>query len=150
MSERPMVLILSNDEIFRDLLVERLRQDHLAVCEAASLDEVSEQTVAHAPKAIVIDALTDSSLAAGLLDDPWRALPDHQPPLLLLTSSSTPAELRDHPYVDRAVAVPLASEDLVAAVRFCLAGRARRAMKSGVTMRAAVAETFRTKRSSLG
>jgi DNA-binding response OmpR family regulator len=147
MSDPTRVLILSNDELLRELLAELLSQDRFEVIEAKDLAEAREGN-AKRPSALLIDAIADTTLARGLLDDPWEVLGEHQPPLVVLVGSTTPADVRDHAWLDRVLPVPIQSEILIQAVRYHSSGRPRRQMRSGIQMRAAIDATFATKRTT--
>jgi DNA-binding response OmpR family regulator len=149
MAERPLVLILSEDELLRELLSERFRQDHLEVQTAADLRDAADRSRAVTARVVVIDAMGDPALASQLLDDPYAVFEDAQPPFVLLSSSATPVAVRDHGFIDRVVGVPLSSDEIVSAALTCANGRARREMQSGIRVRSAVDETFKTKKKSI-
>ncbi len=150
MPERPLVLILSEDELLSELLAERFRQDHLEAHTASDLHEAATKSREITARVVVIDAMSDSRLATQLLDDPYAVFAgEAQPPFVLLCSSSTPAALRDHGFIDRVIGLPQASDAIVAAALTCASGRARREMRSGIRVRSAVDETFKTKTGSI-
>lgn len=149
MAERPLVLVLSNDDLLGELLSERFRQDHLDAETASTLAEATAHSEVRTPAAIVIDAIGDPSLATRLLDTDEDLFAGAEPPYVILAGSTTPPRVRDHGHVDRVITVPASSDAIVEATRYCLAGRARRGMNSGIRTRSAVVETFRTKTGSL-
>jgi hypothetical protein len=149
MAAPPTVLILSQDELLGDLLAERFRQDHVHADHASSVTEAAASCRDQAPDVVVIDAIVDGALASWVLDDPRSIFGEAHPPLMLLAGSGTPAEIRDHNWFDRVVAAPLPSDAIVQAALYCAGGRARRVMHSGVRLRSAVVETFKTKTRSL-
>jgi len=149
LADRPLVLILSTDDLLRELLSERFRQDHLEVLEAGNLAEAKTMSQPRVPSVVVIDAISEYHLVAGLLDDPYTVFEEGQPPFMLLAGSATPVAIRDHGWIDRVAGIPLSADGIVEAALYCASGRARREMKSGVRMRSAVNETFKTKKTSL-
>ena len=150
MANPPTVLILSKDAVLRDLLCELLSCQRFEVVGAGDIEEAGVLCRSHRPGAILLDAVEDSDLAFALLDDPWTPLGDVQPAIVLLAGSGTDAEVREHGYVDRVLGAPFDTELVAEALRYHASGRARREMRSGVQLRAAVAQTFARKRRAQG
>jgi len=146
MERATSVLILSDDALLRELMAELLRHDRIVVSDAATLERAAALCQTERPHVIVVDAVERPDLARELLDDPWTTLGDVQPGLVVLAGSATPPDVCGHGYVDRVLTAPLQSEVLVEALRYHASGRARRQMRSGVQLRATVAQTFATKR----
>jgi hypothetical protein len=140
------VLVLSHDELLRELLLELFTIERLPADAAASVGEARALCEGSRADVLLVDAIADPSLASALLDDPWTVLGERQPPLVLLASSSTPSEIAAHGWVDRTLSVPIETSELVGALLYHASGRARRQMRSGIRAREAVDHTFQSKR----
>jgi DNA-binding response OmpR family regulator len=137
MTTFPHVLVLSRDPLLSELLSDLLVRERFIVSEADDLAAVLAACSRSdgMPAVVLIDALETSDLARELVGDPWQYLGEAHPALLLLAGSATPADVRDHPSVDRVLTMPVTSGLLVGAVRQHSRSQPRRAMSSGIQIR---------------
>jgi len=106
-------LVLSADELLRELLGELLQQQRMRVRDFGDVATLLGALEEGAAEAILVDAVSEDALCAGLLELGREHLDAARVPICLLSGGSTAATLLGDPAFARVLRVPFHAEQIV-------------------------------------
>lgn len=121
MGRSPIVLVVSDDAVLRELLRGLLVRERIRAIEVDSPDEALAICREERPALLVIDSIVETDEVSAFLGRIAFARSEAPPPVLLLAGSGCSADVARHEAVSETLYAPFAAPALVAAVRRHLA-----------------------------